>query len=362
MRHWQSEFWAAFSRELVVAADVAMTVSPPLAEVMAEKYGRKFHTVPNCASLAEADALDIERKLSGRSHREEIIFLFQGAFAPGRGLEQLISSWQFVDPRARLLLRGLESEFKETAIEVARSLGLLDRSVFFPRGVSEDRLVAAAGEADVGLIPYEPISINNRLSCPNKLSQYLAAGLPVICNQLDFVRAVVVDNGIGSAVDFRDPKAVAAVVNDLVSAPDRLQAMARQARKYFETQFHWEYVFDPVRREILDIEFASSTTASTDGLDFSWVANENVMRGTKTEVAATNANAIAVAEGGQIVEQIVEPVDNSPMAEAVQRSAGLISRIGTLIRGPDRAARIAASLRYRAHRYLSQSKDYAAHR
>ena len=58
MRHWQSEFWAAFSRELVAAADLAITVSPPLAEVMAEEYGRKFYTVPNCASLAEADALD----------------------------------------------------------------------------------------------------------------------------------------------------------------------------------------------------------------------------------------------------------------------------------------------------------------
>ena len=48
------------------------------------------------------------------------------------------------------------------------------------------------------IIPYEPDHVNNRFSCPNKLSQYLAAGLPVITNQLDFVREIVVDHGVVS--------------------------------------------------------------------------------------------------------------------------------------------------------------------
>jgi glycosyltransferase involved in cell wall biosynthesis len=348
MRHWQSEFWASFSRELVAAADLAITVSPPLAEVMAEEYGREFHAVPNCASLAEGEAVDIEQKLGGRPRSDQVVFLFQGAFAPGRGLEQLISAWQYVDPKARLLLRGLESEFKDTAIEIARSLGLLDRSVFFPRGVSEDRLIAAASEADIGFIPYEPISINNRLSCPNKLSQYLAAGLPVICNQLDFVKAVVVDNGMGFAVDFRDQKAVAAVVNNLVAAPDQIQLMARRARSYFEIQFHWEHVFEPVRRTILGFEGAQRANRNASDLDFSWIADQKVMRATSTEVARASAS------------QIVEMVEKSPVAEAALRTAGLIGRVSALFRAPDRGARIAASLRYRAKRYLRQTKDYAA--
>ena len=67
----------------------------------------------------------------------------------------------------------------------------------------------------------------------------------------------------------------------------------------------------------------------------------------------------------EIVEnatQIVAMVEESPMAEAVQCTTGVIHRVGTLLKGPDRAARIAASIRYRARRYLRQSRDYPAHR
>lgn len=339
MRHWQSEFWASFSHELVAAADLAISVSPPLAEAMAAEYGRPFDAVPNCASLAEARAVDIERKLAARSRSGQVDFLFQGAFAPGRGLEQLIGAWRYVDPKARLLLRGLDSEFKDTAVEIARSFEVLDRSVFFPAPVGESELIAAAGDADVGLIPYEPISINNRLCCPNKLSQYLAAGLPIICNQLDFVRAVVVDNGIGFAVDFRDAKGVAAVVNNMVAAPAQIPAMARRARAYFDEKFHWEHAFAPVYGKILELERARGGGKAAAGPDFSWVADASAMRTPATEAARAS------------VIETVKMVESSPVAMATLRTAGLIGRVGNLLRGPDRTSRIVASIRYRARRY-----------
>jgi glycosyltransferase involved in cell wall biosynthesis len=262
MRHWQCEFWAAFSRDLVTQADLAVTVSPPLAKVMAAEYGREFSAMPNCALLADAKTVDIEEKLARRAGREELLFLYQGAFAPGRGIDRLISAWQHVNAGGRLLLRGPDNDYKTAMAELARSFGLLDRNVFFPPAVGEDDLIIAAAGADIGVIPYEPISVNNRLACPNKLSQYLAAGLPVISNELEFVQTVVVDNGLGHSIDFAD----------------EIPAMARRARSHFERHFHWEQVFEPLRRQICAAERARSPRHPAEPIDLSWVADTNAMR------------------------------------------------------------------------------------
>jgi glycosyltransferase involved in cell wall biosynthesis len=278
MRHWQCEFWAAFSRELVLQADFAVTVSPPLAKVMAAEYGREFTTVPNCASLADAAGVDIERKLAQHVDRKEVIFLYQGAFAPGRGIDRLINIWQHVDARGRLLLRGPDNSHKTAMVELTRSLGLLDRTVFFPAAVAEEALVTAAAEADFGVIPYDPISVNNRLSCPNKLSQFLAAGLPVICNQLEFVRQVIVENGLGHAVDFSDEDATARIFDKVIAASDEIPATARRARSYFERHFHWERVFEPLRLRLKEAELAGTERPPDEPIDLGWIADSDAMR------------------------------------------------------------------------------------
>ena len=94
--------------------------------------------------------------LRGRAEREQVVFLVQGNFAAYRGYEELVAAWSGVDEQAQLLLRGPDNPYKQTIIDLARSLKLLDRSVFFSRAVSEDELITTAREADVGIIPYQP--------------------------------------------------------------------------------------------------------------------------------------------------------------------------------------------------------------
>ena len=196
--------------------NLALTVSPQLADAMARHYGCSFDYVPNCASLGEEEAVDLEAALSVRSRSEDLIFLVQGGIAAHRGFDKLINAWGRVDPRAKLWLRGPDNPYKSQMIELARSKGVLGRSVFFPEAVSEADLVKAARDADIGIIPYEPTIINHRYCSPNKMSQYMAAGLPIICNELDFVKSVVLGNGIGSAVDFNDEAALVRTINEYV--------------------------------------------------------------------------------------------------------------------------------------------------
>src|SRR5207237_3507235 len=130
--------------------------------------------------------------------------------------------------------------WREAAMEKAAQLGLLGRSVYFLDAVREDELVAAAAEADVGVIPYKPLILNDRLSCPNKLSQYLHAGLMILANDLPYVRSVVSEAEAGLFYDSNDLSTFAAAVEQVVAQPERLRRFRQNALRYARERFHWQ--------------------------------------------------------------------------------------------------------------------------
>ena len=126
------------------------------------------------------------------------------------------------------------------AIEQARTLALLDRSVFFLDPVPEDMLVAAAAEADIGVIPYRPLIRNDQFACPNKLSQYLHAGLMVVTNDLPYVKSVIHDAGAGLSYDSSVPTSLAAVINRTVGDRQLLDKCRQNALRYARQSFNWK--------------------------------------------------------------------------------------------------------------------------
>jgi hypothetical protein len=265
-----------------------------------------------------------------------------------RGIDRLISAWQHVDGRGVLLLRGPDNDYRRQMMNRAAALGLLGRTVHFPPAVPEAALVGVAAEADIGVIPYEPISINNRLCCPNKLSQYLAAGLPVISNELEFVKSVVVGNAIGFAVDFRDEQAAAGLFNRVIAGRGELPEMARRARAYFEQHFNWEHVFEPLRQDIARAEASRAGRPESADIDLGWIDDPNAMRAPASEVLRS-----AAMESSQMAEL-------TGIGQLLLRAALLAGRVARLLRGPGRAGRIRAAIRIRVNRVLPRRRGYAA--
>jgi glycosyltransferase involved in cell wall biosynthesis len=245
---YEKQFWMDVERRLVVHADLRQTVSPGLAALMSAQYGVPFDMVPNCEPADRlAPARDAGPRTDGPCQ-----FLFQGNFAAGRGIDLLIEAWAATDARAILQLRGPDNPFKTRMIELARATGLLDQRIFFPEAVRETELVAAAARADVGLIPYTPAGTNYRHCCPNKMSQYMAAGLPILANATSFVTAKVSEAGCGVVVDFARRELLVRAVDELcASAADRL-ALGQAGRAHFAHSYNWNAVGAGMYRRLAD--------------------------------------------------------------------------------------------------------------
>jgi glycosyltransferase involved in cell wall biosynthesis len=234
----ERQFWIEIERRLVFHVDYCQTVSPGLASIMEAQYGVPFEVVPNCEPLARLGSVPTRQS----SPTPECVFLFQGNFAPGRGIDLMIAAWADTDPRAMLHLRGPNGPYKARMVELARSTGLLGTRIQFPEAVAEKDLIQAAARADVGVIPYTPAGTNYRHCCPNKSSQYMAAGIPILANDTEFVARLIAAAECGIVCNFSRRDHLIKAVATLCTSKAELVAMGSRGQEFFRTSFNWEAV------------------------------------------------------------------------------------------------------------------------
>ena len=235
-------FWSWIERRLIRRVDHTVTVNPLLATEMAKAYA-----LAQVGSVANAEPW-VERRSAFRSFssmdrlaRGRVKFLFQGRFTDGRGIEEIVSAWSKVDTRrAALFLRGPANPWRQRFMELSANEGTLDSSVFFLDAVTEEELVEAAAEADVGIVPYRPLIMNDRLACPNKLSQYMHAGLMVLSNDLPYVRSVLEQSGAGLCYTSNDMRTFVELVDRIASDESLRETSRARARKFARETFNWQ--------------------------------------------------------------------------------------------------------------------------
>jgi glycosyltransferase involved in cell wall biosynthesis len=262
---WEVKFFLLYEKELLPHVDAAFTVNHLLAQQMQVALGYPFTSLPNCEPVVartrgvtrliekkpsvskESSELATQPQAIHDIARGRIRFLYQGAFLPERGIAELLRVWSHVETdKAVLLLRGPDSRDKSLCIELAKELGILNKTAYFLDPVFEYDLVAAAAEADVGIIPYKAVTINYRYCCPNKLSQYMQAGLAILANDLDYVRAVINQYQCGLTYIINDENSVLKAINRFIHDDHFLRTCKVRAQKMAVQEYNWENLSQPL--------------------------------------------------------------------------------------------------------------------
>ncbi len=258
---FEEKFWRELESRLVRLVQHRGTVTPQLATLMQDKYGVEFYSVPNCIPLErDAESRCAAPPVPILETQKQVRFLFQGTFSPFRGLELLIRAWEKTNNRAILILRGPDNQFKKEMVKLAQATGLMgDRILFLPAVDAVDLVSAADKDGDVGLIPYEPKGVNYSNCSPNKLGQYLAASLPILANNTNFVSEIVCASSSGMAIDFSKESQLVEAVERLCDDEFRVHCKVN-SRIYFESYFNWQRLSMPfyqaVERELCAVSSA----------------------------------------------------------------------------------------------------------
>jgi len=232
---------AAYEAVLVGRVDAYITVSPQLASELERVYGAgPVHAIPNVEPVPDPRPPTPMSEMTGVAHGR-LKVLYQGTFAEGRGLEEVLREWTGVDgTRVALFLRGPQNEWREALERLAEELGLLGKSVYVLPPVLEKDLIGAAQEADIGLIPYKGDLPSYRFACPNKLSQYLHAGLAILANRIPFVEQTVARGQAGLCYDVDEPGSFARAVEALTADRPGVERLRRNALGFAQSEYSWE--------------------------------------------------------------------------------------------------------------------------
>lgn len=233
-------------------ADEVVCVNSGIGEALKKKYGIKKYTVmmnsPYSKEIEHMDRIKF-RNIMGIG-QDEFIFLYQGRYERGRGLEELVQSAQYLE-RGVIVFRGYgvnEPELKA----LASKLDLLNKKVFFLDPVPMDELVREATVADVGIIPYRPVSRNNMLCSPNKLFEYMQARLALAVSDLPVLRQIVNDEKCGVLFDPESPSDISAKLNSLSADRKRMEEFSQNSLLASRRTYNWEYQSSKLEKIFMD--------------------------------------------------------------------------------------------------------------
>ena len=221
---WARLFWHLLQKRYLPRVHAAFTVSDGIADRLAATYGiRRPIVVPNVAlNRARESGADIRSDLG--LPRDAFLAVHTGNIRRHRGCELAVE--------AAARFRGLHLAFVgsgQLQLELARmadAAGIGER-VRFIRPVDPEDVTTFIRTADVGLALLEDVCLNHYLALPNKLFEYVAAGVPVIASALPEIARVVKDHDVGLCVEPSNLDALTDALRALESAPERRAAFRR---------------------------------------------------------------------------------------------------------------------------------------
>ncbi len=216
-------------RQILPHCAAVIAVSDPDSVYIQEHYGGPRAAIvrnapPYLPPVASANHLRERLSLPPTAR----IALYQGGIQENRGLSRLIHAAKYLPSGNYIVLMGNGPSVQSLEALIARE-GVGERVKLIP-SVPYDELQAWTASADLGLIVYPlDYSVNVLYCLPNKLFEFLMAGLPVLCSELPAVSAVLREHDAGHIVASLEPKDVAEAIAELLADAPARERMRRNA-------------------------------------------------------------------------------------------------------------------------------------
>jgi glycosyltransferase involved in cell wall biosynthesis len=198
----------------------------------------KLSVVSNTPPLARLDCANHKH----RSRGERIEVVYMGNLEVVRGLLESVDAVALLKStdtpiRLRVIGRGRD----ETLIKQrSASHGLGDDDIAFLGYIeSHADALQIVSDSDVGLMPHRK-NDSWDTTIPNKLFDYMAAGLPVVSSNAAPCERILSETGAGRVFQSGDAHGIAAAIRE-AGEPDVAAQLGASGRQAIRDRYNWEY-------------------------------------------------------------------------------------------------------------------------
>lgn len=227
---------SAVEHRIFPKIDVFLTVNESLLNYFKERHnvrrGFVIMNLPKVVPSITLERIDFREKYGWTP--SSCIAIYQGQLNEGRGLSLLLESMKLLPLEFKLVVVGNGSLGKE--MKDWTMLNILTERIKFIDTVPLNELSAFTSGADLGINLLETFNLSKEYASPNKLFEYMHAGIPVVASDTIENQRVFSSFPIGKLTK-NHPDEIAAAI---IEVNNEKKSCFTDALAQAKSHYHWE--------------------------------------------------------------------------------------------------------------------------
>ncbi len=215
-RPFKQKLWRILESRIFPKLTHVMTVNESIAAWYEKRYGVCPKVVRNMPRLNVPPPAMLTRTEAGLPADKAIILMQGAGLNIQRGAEEAVLAMQYLQDAVLLIIGS--GDVLPVLKELVKT-HQLEEKVIFTGKLPPDELRARTRLADIGLTLDKDTNLNYRYSLPNKIFDYIHAGIPVLASDLPEVKRIVNDYGVGQVTATHDPEKIAEALQQMLHSP-----------------------------------------------------------------------------------------------------------------------------------------------
>ena len=205
--------WKRIEGFVVPKSDEMITVCDSIADLFREKYDVKCHVIRNIPPRKALPPKG-DKTVLGLPTDKHLLILQGSGINIQRGAEELVQAMQYLDDCFLMIIGG--GDVLPVLKEMVGQLQITDRVRFFPR-MTYQQMMTYTQLAELGFCLDKDTNLNYRFSLPNKLFDFIQAGVPIVASRLTEIEKIIRQYNLGLFIENHQPETIAATIREGLS-------------------------------------------------------------------------------------------------------------------------------------------------
>ena len=239
---------SAIEKVFIKKVDLVITTGEMDSAFLEKLYGIRNTLVIRNIPLLQTATSKVDFRKKYNLPNEMNILLYQGVLLEGRGIVPVLNAMTKIQHVALIILG--DGQQKINFQKLAEELKVADR-VFFEGTVSQKELINYTAGGDIGLSLIENISVSYYHALPNKMFEYIMAGLPVLASDLPQMKKIIDTYQVGECIKIEDEDIIVTTLNDWINNPGKLETYRVNCAKAAE-ELNWQKEYERAKTRLLE--------------------------------------------------------------------------------------------------------------